>query len=119
MRCYWRRDGVPIWRDADLIARETGAQSRPMRTMQSASPKALPRGSGIIADYVQPAYEDPAYRMLKQGQIPDNIDPDDPKIDDPASARAFSRLFDARPRRAGRLRAADAALDARRRNRDG
>ena len=38
---------------------------------------------GITADYVQPAYEDPADRMIKQGLIPENVDTDDPKVDDP------------------------------------
>ena len=41
------------------------------------------RRLGIMADYVLPAFEDPADRMLKEGELPDNIDPSNPKIDDP------------------------------------
>ena len=40
---YWRRDGVPIWRNADLIARETPAQTAVARRRSDASPRALPR----------------------------------------------------------------------------
>ena len=43
---------------------------------------------------MQPAYEDPADRMLKQGLIPDNIDPSDPQVDDPAERARILDLFD-------------------------
>ena len=47
-----------------------------------------------MAEYVQPAYEDPVDRMLKLGLIPDNIDPSDPKIDDPHERARILKLFD-------------------------
>ncbi len=47
-----------------------------------------------MADYVQPAYEDPVDRMLKHGLVPDNIDPSDPKIDDPHERARILKLFD-------------------------
>ncbi len=43
---------------------------------------------------MQPAYEDPADRMLKQGLVPDNIDPSDPQIDDPVERARILDLFD-------------------------
>jgi uncharacterized protein (DUF2126 family) len=90
---YWRRDGVPIWRDESLIARESAAQS----TMDEDS-RRLAEGIaahlGIRADYVQPLYEDPTDRMLKQGLIPETIDPSDPKIDDPRERARILSLFD-------------------------
>ena len=51
---------------------------------------------GIAADYVQPAYEDPADWMVKEGELPANVDPSDPKLDDPRSARASCALFEQR-----------------------
>ena len=41
-----------------------------------------------------PAFEDPAERMLKEGALPHNIDPSDPKIDDPAERARIMREFE-------------------------
>src|SRR5277367_4164264 len=78
---YWRRDGVPIWRDDSLIAREA-AVHKPSPADARRVAEGIAARVGIMADYVQPAYEDPADRMLKQGLLPANIDPSDPKFDD-------------------------------------
>src|SRR5580658_967916 len=90
---YWRRDGVPIWRDDSLIARETDAK-QPSRDDAKRFAEGIAARLGITADYVQPAYEDPADRMLKQGLIPDNIDPSDPRVEDPAERARILDLFD-------------------------
>ena len=90
---YWRRDGVPIWRDARLIAREA-ADHRPTVQDSQHLAEGIAAHLGIMADYVQPAYEDPADRMLKQGLIPENVDPSDPKIDDPHERARILGLFD-------------------------
>jgi len=90
---YWRRDGVPIWRDENLIAREA-VDHKPTADDSQRFAEGIAARVGITADYVQPAYEDPADRMLKQGLIPENIDPSDPKIDDPREGARILSLFD-------------------------
>ena len=52
------------------------------------------RGSASPRDFVQPAFEDPAERMLKEGELPANIDPSDPKIDDPDERARIMRAFE-------------------------
>ena len=49
--------------------------------------------------------------MVKQGLIPENFDPSDPKIDDPHERARILKLFDSHLARAERLRAAAATLD--------
>ena len=49
---------------------------------------------GITADHVLPAFEDPAERMLKEGALPPNVDPADPKIDDPVERARIMREFE-------------------------
>src|SRR6266436_4908175 len=51
---------------------------------------------GIGRNYIIPAYEDPVRRMLKEGDWPDNIDPSNPKIDDPAERARIMREFERR-----------------------
>jgi uncharacterized protein (DUF2126 family)/transglutaminase-like putative cysteine protease len=90
---YWRRDGVPIWRDQALITRETAARNASIGDARRFAEGVAAR-AGIMADYVQPAYEDPLDRMVKQGLIPDTFDPSDPKIDDPHERARILKLFD-------------------------
>ncbi len=90
---YWRRDGVPVWRDDTLIAREAPARKASIADARRFAEGVAAR-AGIMADYVQPAYEDPVERMLKQGLTPDDFDPDDPKIDDPHERARMLKLFD-------------------------
>ena len=90
---FWRGDGVPIWRDQSLIALEA-VDHKPTEDDSRRFAEGIAANLGITADYVQPVYEDPADRMLKQGLIPENIDPSDPKIDDPRERARILSLFD-------------------------
>src|SRR4051812_28542925 len=90
---YWRHDGQPIWRNADLIATE--AKQRPI------PPDEAERFMGGVAErigldpsYVLPAYEDPAHWMLKEGELPINVDPGDPKLADPEARARMVRVFE-------------------------
>src|SRR5215813_14874258 len=56
---YWRADGDPLWRDAALIASETGLATPSIDAAQRFTERVASR-LGIDADYVQPAFEDPA-----------------------------------------------------------
>jgi uncharacterized protein (DUF2126 family) len=89
----WRRDGKPIWQNAELIALEgqahaTGSDEAQRFTENFASRLGLP------VEHVLPAFEDPADRMLKEGLLPPNVDPADPKIDDPIERARIMREFE-------------------------
>src|SRR5262249_31063899 len=90
---YWRRDGKPISHNDALIAPET-ITYRPLSDDAGRLTQAVAGRLGIGADYVQPAFEDPAARMLKQGELPENVDPSDPKIDDPVEGDRIMRAFE-------------------------
>src|SRR5262249_26698339 len=90
---YWRRDGKPIWHDDAFIAPETIAY-RPLADDAQRFTQAVAARLGLNADYVQPAFEDPAARLLKQGELPENVDPSDPKIDDPVERDRTMRAIE-------------------------
>ncbi len=98
---YWRADGEPIWRDAALIAREPGAATGGDRELEGgatiADAEALAEGLsdklGLGADYVVPAYEDTGYWLLKEAQLPDNVDPLDPRLADPEERARMQQVF--------------------------
>src|SRR5258707_10484870 len=56
---YWRRDGLPIWHDAALVAPETTAD-RPLADDTQRFTQAVAARLGLGTVYVQPASEDPA-----------------------------------------------------------
>ena len=90
---YWRKDGLPIWHDPSLIAPE-GRDLAPTADQAKRFAEGVAARLGIGRNYIIPAYEDPVRRMLKEGDWPDNIDPSDPKIDDPHERARIMREFE-------------------------
>ena len=89
---YWRRDGVPLWSEPDLIATEdaTGATLRDAQTFTAALADALEVGR----EHVIEAYEDPATYLLAESKLPENLDPASNKLEDPLERRQLAQAFD-------------------------
>ena len=90
---FWRTDGKPVWQNPALIALEKPARAASGDDAHRFTEK-LAGKLGITSDHVLPAFEDPAERMLKEGALPANIDPSNPKIDDPAERARIMREFE-------------------------
>ncbi|SKA30491.1 DUF2126 domain-containing protein [Consotaella salsifontis] len=90
---YWRKDGKPIWKKPDLVARE--ADQRAVTAEDAAVfTRAVAAELGVDPDNAAPAFEDPAYWLVKEAQLPENVDPTDPKLEDPEERARISRVFD-------------------------
>ncbi len=89
----WRTDGKPIWQNEALIAPVAPSQKASDDTARRFI-ESLAARIGIAAGHVLPAFEDPADRMLKEGALPANVDPADPKIDDPIERARIIREFE-------------------------
>jgi len=88
----WRRDGVPIWRDATLLAAE-GAVDPASADDAGRLTERIATLLGITLEHILPAYEDPAELLRREGELPENVDPSDPKIDDPQERARIMRAF--------------------------
>jgi uncharacterized protein (DUF2126 family) len=90
---YWRRDGKPMWRDADLIARESD-RGAPTADGAKRFAEAVAALLGIAESRVQAAFEDPVHWMLEEGKLPVNVDALDPKLFDAAARARMMRAFE-------------------------
>ncbi|MEJ0094134.1 MAG: transglutaminase family protein [Methylocella sp.] len=104
---YWRKDGQPIWTNPDLIGEvgktpAAGSQKAASADIALAAAQrkqaenltiGIAERLGVEADCVLPAFEDPATWILKEGNLPDNADPLDPKIEDAEERNRMVRTF--------------------------
>ena len=84
---------IPLWRDPQLIAdsdRDYGFGQR--------RGAAICRGIGAEvgggSEAVIAAYEDPLAYLMKERQLPVNVDPLDNKLDDPEERERLRRVFE-------------------------
>ena len=89
---HWRKDGVPIWRNPDLIAAEQGERPATIADAERLL-RATAARLGIGPDCVQPAYEDPAVWIMRENALPENVDALDPKLDSVEGRARFARVF--------------------------
>ncbi|MAC58287.1 MAG: IMP dehydrogenase, partial [Novosphingobium sp.] len=98
---YWRKDGVPIWRDDSLLAGEKpleeGGDPDPVPTLDVDQAAALlskaAEGLGVSPEYVQPVFEDRGVWQVREDELPVNVTPLDPHIEDEELARRFKRTY--------------------------
>src|SRR5436190_943215 len=62
---YWRKDGVPIWKNADLIAKIENPRKADVAAAQRFMEGVAER-LGLDVEYVMPAFEDPAFWLQKE-----------------------------------------------------
>ncbi len=90
--CYWRRDGQPVWRNPALIAAQGSDQGQDIagaeRFMQ-----ALAQRLGVDGRYAVPAFEDPVHFLIREGQLPINVDPTESKLKDAEERQRLRRVF--------------------------
>jgi uncharacterized protein (DUF2126 family) len=93
LSCYWRKDGIPIWDNARLIAedgKDYGYTSEDARRFL----EALTRRLQVDTAVAMAAYEDSFYYLWKERRLPVNVDPLDPKLENPIERRRVARIFE-------------------------
>jgi uncharacterized protein (DUF2126 family) len=88
LSCFWRKDGVPVWDEAN-----DPGPGEPARTHEDARRFAeeLAQFLGLSIEYVMPAYDDPWRIIRDESALPVNVDP---MTEDTSTETARRRLGD-------------------------
>ena len=89
---YWRKDGIPIWKNPDLIAAVGGSKPAKIDQAQAFATNVAEK-LGVDTDHVLPAYEDQAHWLVKENGLPENVDPSDSKLTDPEERSRMAQVF--------------------------
>ncbi len=90
---YWRKDGKPIWQNPELIASET-TDATPTPAAAEALLRGIAEELEVDPDVVTPAFEDPAEWLIKEGDLPANVTPENSKLKDPEERHRMARVFE-------------------------
>ena len=93
LSCYWRKDGVPIWENQSLFASEKPGVKRTADDARRFL-EALTRRLEVDSSFIMSAYEDTFYYLWRERKLPVNVDPLDPKIEDPIERNRMARIFE-------------------------
>jgi uncharacterized protein (DUF2126 family)/transglutaminase-like putative cysteine protease len=86
---FWRRDGVPVWLDGRLLAEAHRDYGHGVHDAEHFA-ETLARTLGLAPRYVTPAYEDALHYLLKEAEVPANLDPAHADLSDPAERRTLA-----------------------------
>lgn len=89
---YWRKDGLPIWKNDALVAKENETKY----TFEEAHVFAqeLIKYLGINPQNLKPTYEDPIYWALEEGKLPVNLDPLEVNLKDSVQRQTMAKIFE-------------------------
>ena len=92
LTCIWRNDGVAVWNNPKLVADEGFDYGH---THQDAERLVfqLAKRLGVSAKARFPVYEDVFHYLWKEDRLPIDVDPEDPKLDDPNERAGMIRVF--------------------------
>ncbi len=76
LQCFWRTDGVPLWRDPALLADPAKPGDTDLGVAASFA-RALAARLDIDPAYVVPAYEDAAHFAIQERHLPINLEATD------------------------------------------
>jgi uncharacterized protein (DUF2126 family)/transglutaminase-like putative cysteine protease len=90
---YWRLDGKPVWTDESLIARE-GIKTSATPEHAASFLAAFARNLGLTGETIAEAYEDPGEWLLKEANLPPNVDPANSELADPEARSRIAKVFE-------------------------
>jgi uncharacterized protein (DUF2126 family)/transglutaminase-like putative cysteine protease len=92
LAAYWRKDGVPIWKDDSLIADESKDYGHTAKQSKALIER-ISRVIGADPKYMLPAYEDAFYYTWKERRLPSNVTPERSNLKDKLERERIARIF--------------------------
>jgi uncharacterized protein (DUF2126 family)/transglutaminase-like putative cysteine protease len=92
LRCFWRKDGKPIWHDPALIA-EDDKDYAVGHTQAEHFARELAKALGLSVNHLVPGFEDTLYYLWKEGSLPENIDPFKSDLKDPQERQRLTQIL--------------------------
>ncbi|MDR3456682.1 MAG: transglutaminase family protein [Verrucomicrobiae bacterium] len=92
LAAYWRKDGVPIWKDDSLIADESKNYGHGAKDAK----ELLSRIATLVGGdpkHLIPAYEDAFYYTWKERRFPVNVTPEKSNLKDKQERERIARIF--------------------------
>ena len=92
LSAFWRKDGVPVWRDDSLIADESKnyGHGAPEAKLLAAR---LAEVLGVNPQHLIPGYEDAFYYTWKERRLPSNVTPETTNLKDKQERDRIARIF--------------------------
>jgi uncharacterized protein (DUF2126 family)/transglutaminase-like putative cysteine protease len=90
---YWRRDGKPLWKSGNLLAKEGQKSAASLDQGRELLAK-IGQNLGLGGETIDAAYEDPGDWLLKEAKLPANVDPANNELSDPEARARMARVFD-------------------------
>ena len=92
LAAVWRKDGVPVWDDDQLIADESKDYGHGATDARRLA-EGLARMLGVESGHLLPAYEDVFYYTWKERRLPANVTPENSRLKDKQERARLARLF--------------------------
>lgn len=93
LSCYYRKDGVPVWKNPALIARDFQDDGVNEEHAESFIDRLAER-LGVNPRNVIGGYEDAFYYLWKERRLPTNVDPHESRLCDPIERARLSKVFE-------------------------
>ncbi len=92
LAAFWRKDGVPIWKDDSLIADESvnyGFGAKEGHALATRIAQII----GVDPKFLLPAYEDAFYYTWKERRFPSNVTPEKSNLKNKLERDRIARIF--------------------------
>lgn len=89
---FWRKDGVPVWRDLSLIADESRDYGHGLKEAKTLAAR-LAALLGLSPEFLLPGYEDALYHAWKESRLPANVKAEELKAGTPEERARLQKIF--------------------------